>query len=72
MADRVMNPVLRKAIEGLVGIIVIIIFLRLLLVPTYAFMNFRNEPLMVMLMIPEAVLSGFIAYKVVRYIHRYL
>jgi hypothetical protein len=67
-----MNPVLKKIIEGLVGMIVIIVSLRLLLVPTYAFIHSRSELLTITLMIPEIVLSLFIAYKVVRYIHRYL
>lgn len=67
-----MNPVLKKIIEGLVGMIVIIVSLRLLLVPTYAFMHSRSESFTVLLMIPEIILSIFIAYKVVRYIRRYL
>jgi hypothetical protein len=67
-----MNSVLKKIIEGLVGMIVLIIFLRLLLVPTYAFMHSGSEPLMILHMIPEIILSIFIASKVVRYIHRNL
>jgi hypothetical protein len=67
-----MNPALRKIIEGLVGMVIFIIVLRLLLVHTYAFIQSRNEPLMIMLMILEAILSAFVAYKVVRYIHMHL
>jgi hypothetical protein len=67
-----MNPALKKIIEVLVGIIIFIIILRLLLVPTYAFIHSENWVLMFMFIIPEAVLSAFISYKVVRYIHRYL
>jgi hypothetical protein len=67
-----MNPVLKKIIEGVVGIVIFIIVLRLILIPTYAFIHSRSEPLMIILIIFEALLSVFIAYNVVRYIHRHL
>jgi hypothetical protein len=67
-----LNPALKKIIEGLVGIIAFIIFLRLHLVPTYAFIHSRGEHLMVTFLILEAVIYAFIAHKVVRYIHRFL
>lgn len=67
-----MNSTLRKIIEGLVGIVTFIMFLRLLIVPTYAFIHSRNEPLLVILLILESVLSAFVAYMVVSYIHKYL
>ncbi len=67
-----MNPLLKKIIEGLVGIVVMIISLRLLLLPTYAFIHSGSEPLAIALIILEASLSVFIAYKVVHYIHKYL
>jgi hypothetical protein len=70
--EYIMHPMLKKIIEGLVGIIVILMFLRLLLLPTYAFMRSGNGAFMIPLMIFEGVLSGFIAYRVVRYLHRYL
>lgn len=67
-----MNPVLKKIIEGLVGMIVVLICLRLLLVPTYAFVHSGSGPFMIALMILEGAVSMYVAYKVVRYIHRYL
>jgi hypothetical protein len=67
-----MHPVLKNIMKGLVGIVTCIMVLRLLLVPTYAFIHFGSEFLLTMLMILEAVIAAFTACMVVRYIHRHL
>ena len=67
-----MFPALKKIIEGLVGMVTFIIVLRLLLVPTYAFIHHGNGTIFTMLLIPESIIAAFAAYMVVRYIHKHL